>query len=120
MRVNNRSLVVRATYGKVRFLFAGDLARKGERRMLAAGVDVQADVLKLGHHGQGSTSKPWLRAVRPRFAVATCCDRPWRKRLSRKLVRRLRRQNVKLFRTDKHRDIEFITDGQRLWVKTEK
>ena len=116
-KVNNRSLVIRARYGRVRFLFTGDLSKKGERRMLAAGANVRADVLKLGHHGQGSTSKAWLRAVLPRYAVFSCCDRPWYTRMSLTLRRMLRRHRVKLFRTDKHRDIHFVTDGRRLRVR---
>ena len=85
--------------------------------MLASGTNVRADVLKLGHHGQGSTTKAWLRAVRPKYAVVTCCDRPWYRRMSRSLRKRLRRNWVKLFRTDKHRDIQFVTDGQKLQVR---
>lgn len=118
-RHNNRSLVIRATYGKIRFLFTGDVSFYGERRILATRVPVRAHVLKLGHHGRGSTSTAWLRAVRPRYAVATCGD-TWHgrnDRLPRSLFQRLRRFRVRLYRTDRHGDVEFSTDGRSLKVK---
>jgi competence protein ComEC len=115
---NNRSLVMRATYGKVRFLLTGDIGYKAERWLLRAQRGkLRADVLKLGHHGKGSTSRRWLDAVKPRYAVATCCDRPYY-RLKRSLRRRLAKSRVKLLKTDKHRDVMFRTDGETLEVES--
>jgi competence protein ComEC len=131
---NNRSLVMRARYGKIAFLLTGDAGYAAERRLLKAfraqRVDrkrrtrrkktsrLRAQVLKLGHHGAGSTSARWLQAVKPRYAVATCCFRPQKKELKPALLRRLARRKIKVFRTDKHQDVEFITDGRKLRVKT--
>ena len=119
---NNRSLVIRATYGQHRFLLTGDLAVRGELQILRAGgaQPVRAEVLKLGHHGRGTTSVAWLRAVRPTYAVATLGDR-WKKRydeLPLTLLGRLKRRHIKLFRTDLDGDIEFISDGVHLRVET--
>lgn len=79
---------------------------------------LRAQVLKLGHHGTGSTSTAWIRAVRPKYAVATCCFRPQKKELKPSLLMRLSRYGVKMFRTDKHKDIEFVTDGKTLRYTT--
>lgn len=119
---NNRSLVLMVRFGQRRFLLAGDLMRAGERVVLryrrGRGA-LRADVLKLGHHGWASTTAAWLRAVRPRYAVATLGDRWGHKRdyLQPKVVRLLARHKARLLRTDRDGDIVFTTDGQSLKVE---
>ncbi|MGH7755286.1 MAG: ComEC/Rec2 family competence protein, partial [Vulcanimicrobiaceae bacterium] len=49
--VDENSLVFLLTYGNVRMLFTGDAGEQEEARLLQAGVDLRADVLKVGHHG---------------------------------------------------------------------
>jgi len=68
---NEASLVLRATLpGGKRILLTGDLGHLGESRLLSAasvhGVSVEADWLKLGHHGS-RTSSSWafVEAVAP-------------------------------------------------------
>lgn len=119
---NNRSLVLRATFGKVRFLLTGDLSYEGERRLLSRAAlrrRVRAEVLKLGHHGIRSSGEAWLAAVRPRYAVATCGEYDGRVRAPwPDLVRRLRRRRIRLLRTDRHGDVVVRTDGHRIRVQT--
>jgi competence protein ComEC len=118
---NNRSLVLRATYGKVSFLFVGDLSYEGERALLSAlrgrraRKALRAEVLKLGHHGIRSSSEAWLEAVRPRFAVATCGEYEGKERSPfPDLLQRLRRRRVQLLRTDRDGDLLLRTDGKRI------
>jgi competence protein ComEC len=116
---NDRSLVLRVTYGTVKILLAADLTTRGEPKLLATGQPLFAHVLKLGHHGRGSTSDAWLRRVRPRYAIATCGDYMGRmQKVSPKLVTRLKKHRVKLYRTDHHGDVVVITDGRTISVKT--
>jgi len=76
-------------------------------------------VLKLGHHGRGSTSNAWLRQVRPRYAIATCGDYMGRMdKISTTLTTRLKKHHAKLYRTDLHGDVVIVTDGRTLSVKT--
>ena len=53
---NDLSLVVRITYGETALLFAGDAEWEAEREMVAAGYDLSADLLKVGHHGSETSS----------------------------------------------------------------
>ena len=46
--LNAQSIVLRLVYGKVSFLFTGDAQQSSEASMLAAGEDVQAQILKVG------------------------------------------------------------------------
>lgn len=71
--VNNDSLVLKVTHGEHRFLFTGDMAGQAEQELLSQNLDLQADVLKVGHHGSStSTGYVFLRAVNPRYAVISC------------------------------------------------
>ena len=66
--LNNASAVVRITYGKTVMLFTGDAEHVIENQLLNSGID--ADVLKVGHHGAGSaSSSSFIKAVSPEVAV---------------------------------------------------
>ncbi len=67
--LNSNSLVTRITGGGIRFLTCGDIEKPMERQTIDAGIDLDADILKLNHHG-GDTSNSWdfIEAVDPSFA----------------------------------------------------
>jgi len=72
--INENSIVMRLTYvdgsQPFRELFMGDAGEASEARLLASGVDLGADVLKVGHHGSRYASTPaFIAAVRPRIAI---------------------------------------------------
>ena len=68
--VDNASVAVRLTYGERTFLLAGDMFEESERRLLAAGMPLDSDVLKVGHHGsRNATTDDFLRQVSPAVAV---------------------------------------------------
>jgi beta-lactamase superfamily II metal-dependent hydrolase len=51
-------------------LFIGDAGAQSEARMLAAGAGLEADVLKVGHHGSAYSSTPaFIAAIQPRYAL---------------------------------------------------
>ena len=66
--LNNVSAVVRIKYGETVMLFTGDAEQEIETQLLDS--DVDADVLKVGHHGAGSSSAPsFIKEVSPKVAV---------------------------------------------------
>ena len=66
---NNDSMVLHVSYGNTSVLLEGD-AEKAVEREIASQPNLQADVLKVGHHGSNTSTTPEiLRAVRPSFAV---------------------------------------------------
>jgi competence protein ComEC len=119
--LNTRSIVLRLVMGKVSFLLTGDLDTDGERALVTQGADLNSTVLKIGHHGSlSSTSDALLAVAAPRAAVisvgkANTYGHPNQDVLSR-LTQKLGVENV--YRTDERGTIEFITNGERLWVKT--
>ena len=49
--MNKNCIVLRLRYGNISFLFTGDAPKETENEILKAGLEVQADILKVGHYG---------------------------------------------------------------------
>jgi len=117
--INNNSAVLRLSLGRVSFLFTGDIEWEAECRLIAEGVELDCTVLKVGHSGSStSTSADFLAAASPQLAVISVGkDNPYghpRDEVVARLVESLKAENI--FRTDEQGTIEFITDGEELWV----
>ena len=98
---NNTSIVLRLDYGETSFLFTGDAERDAEADMLEAGAALQADVLKVGHHGSNtSTSYPFLREVAPEYAVISVGEGNDYGHPHAETMSRLRDADVTVYRTD--------------------
>jgi competence protein ComEC len=68
--LNNASLVMRIGYGNFSILFAGDIGSDVEEKLILAGNNLRADVLKIPHHGsRHSSSHEFLATVQPKIAV---------------------------------------------------
>jgi competence protein ComEC len=69
-KANEESISFRLTYGEVRFVFTGDSGVKEEQNMIDSGMELDAEILHLGHHGSNtSTSSAFLKAVSPEVAI---------------------------------------------------
>jgi len=68
---NNSSLVLMVTVRGVRILFPGDAEIDEEQKLLDAGVDLHADVLKVPHHGSAKFVPQFLAATHARVAVTS-------------------------------------------------
>lgn len=70
--INNDSLVVRAHIGSFKALFMGDVESEGEMWLLESGAQLQADLLKAGHHcSHTSTTKSFLAVVAPQTVICS-------------------------------------------------
>ncbi len=118
--VNNNSIVVKMTFKNTSFLFTGDAEKKSENDMMNNNFNLEADVLKVGHHGsKTSTSSAFLRKVNPKYAVI--CVGEDRYNLPKKItIDKLTKRNIKVFRTDCNGTVVFSTDGNKISVFTEK
>ena len=69
--LHDRNIVVRVSEGGCSAVITGDIETDGELGILRSGMEVDADVLELGHHGsRTSTGQRWLEAVDPDYVVA--------------------------------------------------
>lgn len=105
---NAASVVIRLTYGKNSFLFTGDLPIQQEDELLANHINVQADVLKVGHHGSKySSSNEFLDAVKARDGIISVgANNPYGHPNPEALAR-LRSHGAAIIRTDELGDIVY-------------
>ena len=70
---NNHSIFTMAKIGDTKVLFTGDAENAAEKKILNDGINVDCDVLKVGHHGsKTSSSEQFLSAATPNYAVISC------------------------------------------------
>ena len=120
---DNASVVLRLEYGDVSALFTGDMRGEAERALLASGALVDSDVLKVAHHGSATgTTRAFLRAVSPAAAVISVGEDNRFGHPAPEVMQRLREyvSADMLLLTSERGDIEFITDGKRLELRTER
>ena len=109
---NANSIVMRLDYGRFSMMLAGDAEEQTEHRLLTKELDLEARVLKVGHHGSKyASSEGFLKRVKPEIAIVSCGA--WNRygHPSQAVLDRLRAANVKLYRTDLHGEITIITKG---------
>jgi competence protein ComEC len=116
--LNDNSLVLLVRHGDVRFLFTGDIESTAEERLVASGLVEPVDVLKVAHHGSGTSSvSTFLRAVRPRWAVVSSGAGNRYGHPAGAVLRRLRRSGARVWRTDVEGGLVLWSDGVRLWTE---
>jgi competence protein ComEC len=112
--INDNSLVFLLMYEHFRMLFTGDAGESAERRLLASGADLHADVLKVGHHGSAyGTTPAFVRAVHPTSAVISVGRHNLFGHPAPSTLRTLRDAGVRVYRTDRDGAITITVDGAR-------
>jgi competence protein ComEC len=117
--INNNSVVLRLSTGQASFLLAADIEWEAEFKLIALSDDLSSTVLKVGHSGSNTSTTPeFLAAVSPQVAVISVGDNPFG-HPSNEVLARLEAElgSSNIYRTDEQGTIEFITDGERLWVR---
>lgn len=115
--LNHYSVVTKLVYKNTSFLFTGDAEDINEEEMLAAKLDLQADVLKVGHHGSTTSSMPkFLDAVSPKIAVIMVGNDNKFSHPHKKILDRLLQRDVDILRTDELGDIVLFSDGDELFL----
>ena len=68
--LNNSSIVIKILYGDKKILMTGDMAFEEENLLIKTGLNLRADILKVGHHGsKTSSSRDFLNLVKPEIAI---------------------------------------------------
>lgn len=116
---NDNSFVMRLQYGERSVLFVGDAEHEAEEALVAMGDRVRADVLKVGHHGsRTSSTEPFLRVVRPSFAVASQGRDNAFGHPHEDVVERFERMGIPLLLTNQLGGVTISTDGHEWEVST--
>jgi competence protein ComEC len=117
---NDDSLVLRLRYKDRALMLPGDAEKEAEREMLSENAEdeLQAEVLKIGHHGsKNSTTAEFLAAVKPRVAVISVGeDNPYG-HPNAELLERLANAGVRVLRTDRDGAVHILMGSKSLEVR---
>lgn len=117
---NDNSVVIKMTYGKSKFLFTGDMEQSAEKDLIATGVDLRADVLKVGHHGsETSTTEQFLSLVNPQIAVIMVGEGNKYNHPHQQILTRLTEKGITIYRTDLMGTIVILSNGNDIKVGDE-
>lgn len=109
---NNASVVMMMEYDKTRWLFTGDAEVEAMARIRQFGPSLDADVVKISHHGSWNGTTPDLiGAVSPRYAVISCGEQNLFNHPSAATLAILEHFGVEICRTDRSGAIQFQSDG---------
>lgn len=99
--LNNCSIVSKVTFGEIDILMTGDAEVELEEKIIESGINIQAEILKIGHHGsRTSSSEQFLDSVKPDYALISC--KKWNKydHPVESTMKKLEERNVEVYRTD--------------------
>ena len=117
---NDSSLVLRLEFGEVSALFCGDIEATAELDLVKSGQELQADLLKVPHHGSAtSCSQRFVKAVMPQLAAVSVG--PDRNQLPRaEALEQLEAVGAQIYHTDTDGSIVFSSQGEDFAIETER
>jgi competence protein ComEC len=110
---NANSIVLRLDYGDFSMLLMGDAEEQTEARLLSKDLNLQANVIKIAHHGSKyATSDNFLKRVQPEAAIIS--DGGWNRygHPAQAVLDRLKAVNAKVYRTDLQGEISLTSRGR--------
>ena len=112
--VNEGSIVGKVEYGQTAVILTGDAPISIERYLvLLENENLNADLLKVGHHGsRTSSSAEFLAAVNPTLAVISVGKNNSYGHPHQEVLDGLKNLGTQIFRTDELGAIIFTSDGQ--------
>ncbi|WP_449536382.1 MBL fold metallo-hydrolase [Ferdinandcohnia sp. Marseille-Q9671] len=118
---NEESISLKLTYGDVTFIFTGDASTKDELRMMNGDVEIDADILHLGHHGSSTSTHPtFLKEVSPAIAIYSAGKDNSYGHPHKEVVDLIQGSSITLYGTDVHGTIIVKTNGKTYDVLTKK
>jgi len=119
--LNDSSIVCLLDTGEIEFLFTGDAEKSEIRKIISREGNIEAEILKVGHHGsRNATTKELLEYVRPEIAVISVGAKNSYGHPHKEVLDLLDLFEIKIYRTDKQGTIKVITNGRDWRVETEK
>ena len=116
---NDNSVVIRLVNGNNSFMFMGDSEETSEQDMISTGMNLDCDVLSLGHHGSASsTSWDLLEATSPSWAVISCGLNNTYGHPAAETMGKLSDMDIPVFRTDDQGTVIALSDGNTIsWTQ---
>lgn len=117
--VNDEALVLKITYGKIKFLLPADISESVEERLVRSGMDLASQVILASHHGSRSSNSPsFIRRVRPDMVVFSCGKNNAFRMPHPDVLERYRKSGSRILRTDTDGAVHLTSDGESLKIDT--
>ena len=99
--INNYSNIIRVSFGDMDVLMTGDAETEIEEEVLKSGVQLDAEILKIGHHGSDtSSSNEFLDAVDPEYGLISAKVGNKYEHPTKDTMQKLQQREVEVYRTD--------------------
>ncbi len=111
--INDNSIIVKISYFDHEFLFMGDCESECEQKLLGKGINLKADFLKVGHHGdRDATGDDFLDVVDPSIAIISTGDFDKFGHPHVETLDKLNAKGIDVLRTDEGGHIIIKTNGE--------
>jgi len=119
--MNQNSMVLRITYGWFSLLLMGDADTVVEKRLVSSGFNLSSQILKVGHHGGTSASRPeFLEKIKPLISIISVGEGNYYGYPTKRTLEALQAVGSGVYRTDTCGDIIITTDGLYYTLSSEK
>jgi competence protein ComEC len=113
---NDASVVIRLVYLDVSFMFTGDISKVIEKTIIGA-VNIDIDVLKIGHHGSKTSSdRMFLETLSPEYAVISVGEGNKYGHPDKEVISLLEELGIETLSTSSSGTILFQTNGREVWL----
>jgi competence protein ComEC len=116
---NDDSVVVELRFGDVSVVVPGDISSDVEATLADAIPPARLRILKVAHHGSAtSSSDAFLDRLQPTIAIASCGRDNRFGHPAPAVLDRLEAHHAAIFRTDQDGEVDIVTDGRMVDVRT--
>lgn len=113
--LNNYSVAIKLVYDENSFIFTGDAEVESEYEMTKNGINLKANLLKLGHHGSTtSSSERFLDSVTPDIAIVSAGQDNKYGHPHVEILKAIEDRDITLYRTDLEGTIVLESDGKNI------
>ena len=110
---NNNSLVMKIAFGRVSFLFCGDILQEAEQDLIARQAPFSATFIKAPHHGGVNTSSAeFIQRVSPEVVVFSCRSYGTLTLPNPEVLAEYQKAGAQIYETDRHGAVQVETDGK--------
>ena len=111
--------MLRFNFGETFILFTGDVEKEAELAMLAGGLNLRSDIVKVAHHGSKTSSvEQFVAASRPGVAIISVGRSSIFGHPNKDVVERWRASGAQVMTTGEMGTISVVVDGRSVNVDT--
>ena len=114
---NDRSLVLKISFGDKHFLITGDISSRVESILIKSVKNLKSDLLFVPHHGSGrSSSEAFVRKVSSQYAIISAGKNNVFRHPHPDILTRYMTYGAAIFRTDRQGALSVRSDGKKIKI----